>query len=96
MKMAVTLPLCRVQGMLVVKHFYIGTLGKGLITKKDPTGLASLYIHPEGFVFTWKVHPLSGPYRGFHRDGLTVVHISRSCKLLLSGRSGSGVGGVGN
>ena len=33
MKMAVTLPLCRVQGMLVEKHFYIGTLGKGLQIK---------------------------------------------------------------
>ena len=32
--------------------------------KKHHAGLASPYIHPEGFVFTWKVHPLSGPYRG--------------------------------
>ena len=60
--------------------------------KKHHAGLASPYIHPEGFVFTWTVHPLSSPYRGFRRDGLTVVHISSSGEFLLSGGAGSGVG----
>ena len=100
--MAVTLPLCGVQGTLVEKHLNFGTLGKGLpikvwpttTTKKHPAGLASPYIHPEGFVFTWKVHLLRSPYRGFRRDGLTVVHISRSGEFLLSGRASSGVSGV--
>ena len=70
MKMAVTLPLHTVQGMLVEKTFILAPLGRVCQSKIDPpkkcpAGLASPYIQPQGFVFTWKVHPLSGPYQGF-------------------------------